>query len=226
VISSDAGMPLRQKQTDTFAAQIGQTIDTVFANGSLPPSLATGSPPAVILSPADLVGYDVTRTQQFYGRTFSRTPTDAEIARMLIEARASGIIRIKRLIELCARLDPKAEPYIQAKLRNLTQVPDSLFAEEDRRLQIIGVIQRLENDRKDLKSRLDAMDKNFLDKLNVEYERCLTTFLTTGTLQDTIDERAVDDIFELGQLTVALNLHDLRCALDANECDGRSKRVH
>jgi hypothetical protein len=58
----------------------------------------------------------------------------------------------------------------------------------------------------------EHLDQELLDKVVLSYEKYLSSFLATGTLRSEISDEDVDNIFRLGQLTVALNLQALRAA--------------
>jgi predicted acylesterase/phospholipase RssA len=208
VISSDAGLPLRQSDNDALASQIGQALDTVFANGSLPPTSSASIPPSVIMSPADLVNYDFSPTQSELVKLAGNT-TEEEATAAFLRMRASGIVRKRRLVEQSLTLAPEAESYIRDRL--ITDHKDEEPGLDTSRFAQIGMILYKLRPNGMLKLG-EHLDQELLDKVVLSYEKYLSSFLATGTLRSEISDEDVDNIFRLGQLTVALNLQALRAA--------------
>jgi predicted acylesterase/phospholipase RssA len=210
VISSDAGLPLTEKNSASFTSQLGQALDTLFANGSLPPVLAAKAPPSVILSPADLVNHDFTPTQDSILVKLPGNPTSDEIAAIFVTARASGISRKKRIVELALTLSPEAKTFIKDTL--LVDNKDEAFGIAGSRIQQIEMILYKLHEQGALKER-DSVDVDFLQKVVFATETYVNSFMSTGTLQDNISDNSVDNIFRLGQLAVALNTQALLSAV-------------
>jgi predicted acylesterase/phospholipase RssA len=211
-ISSDAGAPIREATDLSWSGQLGQAIDTVYANVGLPLSVTAGAPRTILLNPADLADYDFTRSHSAgFTEVEHAGLTTNDVARIAMSA---GFGRKLRLISQLAQLSEPARTFLEETL--LPSMDEDLKTHsvgmnspmllEDQQLQILYSM---------LVTRGAITQKNtpklYLTKhLFRAFELCLQSFLSTGTLEDAIDTDRAYHIFNLGALMVTLNVAALK----------------